>query len=198
MGTAQQIKRQLEKALNLDAQFWRNEIGFKILRKEPPKDAKIGLMQNNKQKLPYFSKQYVKYKANNMRRFTKGGTAKSFDPSHDYPGKRLYGSKTATSKGGRLSGYEGIPIVSKQTQFVDMTLTGRMWKGLTVKKADKNSVTMTFDPADKGKIIGNRRYGREVVGINDKNKMLVKNAILKKLDRNLKAQLSRTIKIKVT
>lgn len=171
MNTAQQIKRQLEKALNLDAQFWRNEIGFKILKKEPPKDAKIGLMQDNKQKLPYHSKQYMRYKANGMKRFTDGK---------------------------RLKSYVGLPIVSKQTSFVDMTLTGRMWKGLFVKKADKFSVTMSFDPADKGKIIGNRKYGREVVGINDKNKALVENRIRKKLSKNMRQVFGKVIKVRVT
>ncbi|MBK6914458.1 MAG: hypothetical protein IPH11_12735 [Ignavibacteriales bacterium] len=60
-----------------------------------------------------------------MKRFTKGGKAKDFDPSQDFRGKRLYGKKTKTNKGSNISSLKGISIKSNETRFSNMYLTGQ-------------------------------------------------------------------------
>ena len=184
---------QLKNPFKLTTTFWKS-IGALVLR-EVRKDTKEGLFQNNLSKLRYKSLQYARQKAAGMRRVTKGGKLKDFDPSHDYPGRRLYGKKTATTKGGRLSGFEGKKIASTNVAFVDMTLTGETLAGFHVKQVDPQGVTMAYNSADTDKIIGNQKHGYDIVGLNDKNRLLVKNEILKELGLSAKDHKQITINV---
>jgi hypothetical protein len=152
-------------------------------------DMTAGKFQNNKSGLQYLSAQYKRYKANAMRRLTKGGKLKDFDPSHDYKGKRLYGKKKKVDlgKGKRISGLYAQSIESTNTAFVDMTLTGRLKKSLHVVKTFVNGVTCGYNPGDKaeGKIIGNRKYGREVLGLSTENQLKVRQKIVEILKRKV-------------
>ena len=186
---------QLKNPFKLTTTFWKS-IGALVLR-EVRKDTKAGLFQNNLSKLRYKSLQYVKYKANQMRRLTTGGKLKDFDPSFDYPGKRLYGKKTATTKGKRVSGFTGKKIASTNVSFVDMTLTGETMAGFHVKTVDQQSVTMAFNPPDTDKILGNQKHGYDIVGLNDKNRMLVKNEIMKEIGLSAKDHKKITINVRL-
>ena len=150
------MKLNLEKIPILGSKFWK-ELGGKI----PfwvKDDALKGIMQDNTAGHSYKSLQYVKYKANEMRKFGRG--------------------KDKKGAGERLSGYKAVPIESTQTNPVNMTLTGQAINNLRPIGSDNTSVTMSFSPADAGKVIGNQARGYDIVGLNEKNRELVKNLIL--------------------
>jgi len=183
----------------LTPQDWR-KIGT-FANKLIQNDFGEGKFQNNKSNLQYLSQQYKKQKANGMRRVTKGGVLKDFDPSHDYPGKRLYGKKkrVAEGKGQRLRGFFGQPIESTNTAFVDMTLTGRLKKSLIVKENLPNGIRSGYSTSDDnpGKIEGNRKYGREVLGLSDENQEKVKDYMIGLMKNHVK-DFNQSISIKVT
>lgn len=143
----------------LGSKFWK-ELGGKIpfWVKE---DALKGLMQDNKRNLRYRSRQYVKYKANRFERFT---------------------NRTGT-KGTKIKAYRGMPIESNQTSFVDLTASGKMLNSLKPKNSGEDWVIMAFSPDQAGKVIGNKRYGYNVVGLNDKNKLKVKAAMITEMKK---------------
>lgn len=144
------------------------EIGQKTVQ-DIYEDFKAGLFQNGQSGLQYISQQYKRYKANGMNRFVKKG---------------------------RLKAYYGRTIESTNTSYVDMTLTGRLKKGLHLKGFSKGSWLFSYRPEDAGKIEGNQKYGREVVGLNDKNKELFKSRLISTFDENIRTQL-KDIKIVV-
>ena len=137
-------------------------------------DCKIGLMQNNGKNYHYKSEQYKKYKANGMKRLTTGKT-----------------------KGGRLSSLKGISIDSTNTSFVDMILTGRTVKSLKPKTSDEVSVTMAYPPDKAGIVLGNKRRGYNIVGLNKQNIKKVRQLIVKQLDDNQKAMLGKKLVINI-
>lgn len=191
----------------LNSTFWK-ELGTYIA-KWVREDMSKGVFQNGKSNLRYLSRQYVNYKRNDMRRFTVGKALKRtyvFDIAGDVRNKDLYfwNKKAGFSKkkgfgtGKRLKAYYGKSISSNETSFVNMELTGKLKKGLRPKKADKFSVTMGFDESDRGKIIGNQRYGRELIGLNDQNIYRVKLRIIRKLGLDLaRAFANKKIEIKI-
>ena len=127
------------------------------------KDSLEGIGQDGRKWGIYLSQTYVKYKSNWMNRFT------------DKRG----------NKGTKLKTYQGQAIVSNQTSFVNMTLTGQMANGLHIESVKDNEVTMSYLPKDAGKIIGNEDLGRVVVGLNDKNQEIIKDEIIKYLNKNI-------------
>lgn len=172
----------------LGSKFWK-ELGGKIpfWVKE---DALKGLMQDNKQNLRYKSETYKKYKANDMRRFTRGEGKTFSDKEGYFYGKTYFTNKKAgfsKSKGfgtgQRLKEYKGQPIESRDTQFVNLTLTGKMINSLKPKNSGEDWVIMAFSPDQAGKVIGNKRYGYNVVGLNDKNKLKVKAAMITEMKK---------------
>ena len=109
-----------------------------------------------------YSKQYAKYKANNMRRFTDGK---------------------------RLKKYKGVSIVSNKTNKVNMTLTGDMANSLKLKTKEVTGAGGSFvmsyknDKETIGKVIGNQELGRDVVGLNDKNQKIILNMYIDELNK---------------
>ena len=162
------------KALNLGKDFWLKEIGGYI-RKWIKEDALNHLMQNGRKNIPYRSRQYMKYKANRMERFT------------DRTGP----------KGTKLEALKNRPIESNDTSAVNMTLTGDTINGLRPIHANANGVTMAFASKDTGKILGNQRRGYDIVGLNDKNIKRVKMKILDQFDKNLRKTLLKQINIQI-
>lgn len=125
------------------------------------KDAQQGIFQNG-QSDTYRSAQYKKYKANDMRRFTDN--------------KRLKSMYAAS-------------ISSHETSFVNMILTGQMFRGLKVKKVMPDGVEVGYEPKDAKKIEGNKKYGREVLGLRDENIQKVKAELINSLDDELKKEM---------
>lgn len=198
--------------LKLSQTFWRS-VGQRIVQ-EIRKDTSQGLFQNDAQNLRYMSKQYMKYKANEMRRFTKGEGKVWSDKEGFAFGRTYFQNKKAKKwkivrgehggtrkmlvhQGRRISGYEAGGIDSTNTSFVDMTLTGKLGKGLKVKEPIDNGrgIWVGYDPKDAGKILGNERYGRYVRGLNTKNQQIVKQMLLEEYAKKKKGLLSEVINI---
>lgn len=153
------VKINYDKAFKNLANTWKR-IG-KLVTQWIYKDAQQGMFQNGKRD-NYRSEQYKKYKANNMRRFTDG--------------KRLK-TKYATS------------VSSNETSFVNMILSGQLFRGLKVKSFDNTGVVVGYDPKDAMKIEGNRPYGREVLGLRDENIQKVKDELMNGLSDELKKEM---------
>lgn len=166
---------------------------FKFLAKwtadKIKEDALQGIFQNNVQN-SQLSEKYKRQKGNFMKRFTKGGKAKDFDPSQDFRGKRLYGKKTKTNKGSNISSLKGISIKSNETRFSNMYLTGQTLDSITqsiISTGGANTgFILSFNPRDTGKILGNRdKYGRDLVNIREKNLEFIQKEIEKELDHSI-------------
>ncbi len=141
----------------------------KIAKKERmliEKDARDGITQEpvGGKTSPYRSEPYKKYKSNYMKRFT------------DRTG----------AKGTKLKAYTGRSIASNQTSTKNYTLTALMWRRLHTQSPKVNEVTVAFDPADRGKVLGARDDGDELVGQNNKNVNIILKMILKKYDKEIK------------
>ena len=205
---------ELKNPFKLTSKFWK-QVGALVLR-EVRKDTKAGLFQNNLSKLRYKSLQYVKYKANQMIRYTTDINQKKFKSGDTIGSRKLgrglgfgfvdrktvvraedigFGKGGVKRKGTRLKAYEGKKIESTNVAYVDMTLTGETMAGFHVKAVDPQGVTMAYNPPDTDKIIGNRKHGYDIVGLNDKNRMLVKNEILKELGLSAKEHKKITINV---
>ncbi|MBK7380766.1 MAG: hypothetical protein IPJ03_17550 [Ignavibacteriales bacterium] len=165
---------------------------FKFLAKwtadKIKEDALKGIFQNDVQN-SQLSEKYKRQKGNFMKRFTKGGKLKDFDPSQDFRGKRLYGKKTKTNKGRNISSLKGISIKSNETRFSNMYLTGQTLNSSinTLTESGVNTgFILSFNPRDTGKILGNRdKYGRDLVNIREKNLEFIQKEIEKELDHSI-------------
>lgn len=173
-------------------------------------DFKAGKMQDGKSGLKYYSDQYKRYKANGMKQLEYGRSIYNPETGQLMRGKKLK-VKTETHKFGnvkvssskklgakRLWGFYGKVIESKQTAFVDMTLSGNLKKGLHVKATTEQGGTIGYEPEDAKKIEGNRRYGREVVGMNEENREKLKNEIIAIYQKNAQNILAKDITINIT
>lgn len=90
-------------------------------------------------------------------------------------------------KGQRLKQFEGVSISSTNTSFVDMTATGQTLRSLKILEVTNNGVTLTFNPRDIWKIIGNQKPGlnRRLVGLRRKNREKVRDMIVEKIQDQL-------------
>ena len=167
-------------------------------------DALDGVMQNEVYNYRYKSKDYIRYKANQMRRFTKG-EGKTFSDKEGYFFGKTYfqnkkaklSKKTGFTTGDRLKAYKGISIESTDVSKVNMTLTGRTINSLHPKTSDDVSVTMAFAPAYGGIVLGNKQRGYDVTGLNNRNKTKVRELILQQLDDNAKKEIKGKIVINI-
>ena len=131
----------IKDVIKLSKQFWNKtgQLAVQWIRA----DAEKGKFQNNTSNHPYKSEQYKKYKANDMRRFTTGKAKDktyTFNKAGDVVNKDLFfrnkKAKTAIQKksnttygsGQRLKEYYGLPIESRETSFINMVLTGGLFK----------------------------------------------------------------------
>ena len=140
-----------------------------LIAKWVRKDMEKGVMQNDTQGHRY-SRQYARYKANEMRRFTDGK---------------------------RLKQYYASPIESTQTSYVDMTLTGRLKRSLQPLRALSNGVRMAFGSENTGKILGGQKLGRDVVGLNENNQKKTLEWIASQIDEKIEDWEKEEIKINI-
>lgn len=115
---------------------------------------------------PYKSESYKKYKQNQMNRFT------------DRTG----------GKGTKIEAYRGQSTPYTQTAIKNYHLTGNLYKrisGLHLRNPKVNEVTVSFASKDRGKVLGAREQGDELVGLNNKNINIIKDMIIKKYNKEL-------------
>ncbi len=158
-------------------------------------DMTQGKFQNNQSNLQYRSQQYKRYKSSGMQ-LQKFRQSRLVNPE---TGKVIRNMKKKTKKSkGRLFNYYGKQIDSTNTAFVDMTLTGTLKKSLHVVRSWESGVESGYQPGDNasGKILGNRRYGREVLGLSIENMKKVKEFIQEIMRRHIK-DFSQTVNIEV-
>ena len=129
------------------------------------KDADKGKTQNlsGSKTSSYKSQQYKKYKQNYMKRFT---------------------NRTG-SVGTKIKAYTGQSVVSNQTAFKNYKLTGKMFKGLHIQNPKVNEVTVSYMSKDTGKVMGASEAGDELVGLNNKNIGIIKDMIIKKMNKEV-------------
>lgn len=139
-------------------------------------DARKGIFQNDKKRLKYKSKSYVRYKKNDMRKFGRG--------------------KSKKGAGERLKGYENISISSKRTNYVNLTLTGNLLNNMFATPSD-DKVIVSFQPADAGKVLGAEDNDRQILGLRKKNIQRLEDYIVNSIDENFKKlkRLSLTISL---
>jgi hypothetical protein len=128
-------------------------------------DAKRGITQEpmSTKTSPYKSETYKKYKQNVMNRFT---------------------DRTGT-KGNKIAAYEGQSVHYTQTAIKDYHLTGKLYEGLHIDKPKVNEVTVAFMPKDINKILGARESGDELVGLNNKNINIIRDMLVKLINKKL-------------
>ena len=196
------VKLITDNILDLTPDFWM-KTGDKI-HDWVSDDADKGIMQDNTSMHQYTSPEYVRYKKNNMRRFTKGKGQTFSDKEGYFFGQTHFKSPKVTAKykgrsygaGDRLKGYEA-GVLSTQTAFVNMRLTSKTLNSLKGKNPTTNSITMQFDGTPAGILTGNRDRGYDIIGLNDKNREQVKQKILKQFDENIRKTIAPTIIIEV-
>lgn len=154
--------------LNLTPQFW-DETGV-FIQGYVLDDCRDGVMQDNTEGHSYAPGSYVKYKANRMERFT----------------TRKYKTGYIGNKGTKLKAFSTVPIVSTQTNPVNMILSQRTVNSLHPKASDNNGVTMAFGADKTGILTGNRDRGYDIIGLNDKNREKVRQRIIKEFNNNIK------------
>ena len=146
-------KLNIKKVIVFNKPFWKKLAV--LIKKWIWKDMKSGKAQEYTGTGYQYTKQYARYKANNMRRFTDGK---------------------------RLKGYEGRTVVSA-SQTPNMYLTGETIKGLDYYSSDKDSMKMSYKEKDKDKIIGNVEQGRIITTLNDPNFKKTVREFEKQLDK---------------
>ena len=171
---------------------------------------KEGKMQNGKSGLQYKPGSYKLYKSLGMKRLTKTKVKKESTTGIEYLGRKQVYHKTSTGYGmsntmrqkigtsSKLKAFYAKGIESTQTAFVDMTLSGDLKKGLKVKSVNSQGGVVGYESEDSMKIEGNRRYGREVVGLNEENQEKLKKEIIEIFQKNAQTLLAKDIKIQVT
>jgi hypothetical protein len=114
-------------------------------------DARKGIYQTDEPVKTTYSPQYAKLKANGMQEQTTNAKGKT--------------------KSEKVKSLQGVSIVSRNTSFVDMTLTGQTLRGLKITETFPNGVQVSFNIRDLWKIVGNQKPGlnRRLVGLNNKN-----------------------------
>jgi len=154
---------------NLGQNFWKM-IGTEAINRTR-KDAGQGIFQTDEPWKKTYSIEYAERKERGFREpvQTKTKTGK------------------VKTKMVREEAYKGVSIVSRNTSFVDMTVTGQTLRGMKVAGLMPNGVTITFELKDAEKIVGNQRPGlnRRLVGLNKKNKDELGKMIRTAIDKNI-------------
>lgn len=161
-------------------------------------DALNGIMQDEKSGLQYRSKQYAKYKANAMRRFTRDVQARYKETqfgsglftgrnagrkSAKQVGSNIHLKSKLTSGSNKLKGYNTRSI-NTDVSKVNLHLTGDMFRSLKVISKSNNICRVSFSPEQAGKVLGNIKNGYQSVGLNKKNQDVIKELIIQQLNAN--------------
>ena len=116
----------------------------------------------------HYNKQYAKYKANYMNRFTDGRKLKSVG---------------------------GKSVASNKTTQVNLMLTGQTIRGLHLDTVLDNGVILSYQPEDGYKLSYNEDMGRSITTLNEKNKKKVLDLYSKELDKSIRKWCDKTITI---
>jgi hypothetical protein len=152
-------------------------------------DMAVGKFQNNQSNLQYRSEAYKRQKASGMMHQKYAQSLYNPETGKLMRGNKLkyghmrtgggqsYKTEKKVKGAKRLWGYYAAQIASTETSFVNMILTDKLRKSLHVVRTLGNGVESGYEPGDKaeGKILGNRRFGREVLGLSDENIKKVKD-----------------------
>ena len=151
------MKLSLEKIPVLGSKFW-NQTGEKFVDWIMA-DALKGIFQNNTSGYQYASDSYKRLKARYMERTkdSKGG-----------------------NKGTKVKSYFATSVISNETAFVNMVVSGRTINSLRPIHSDDTSVTVSYatDKIVTDRIIYNTPRGYDIVGLNTKNREIVRNRII--------------------
>lgn len=190
----------LHKAVKFGSQFLLR-IG-NLIKLKIREDALNGVFQNNTANHAYRSKQYMKYKQNNMRRLGYDltikdvrktlGHEKVIISTYNFGRGDIVAGNRMTKKGRKienkkLKGYDNRSV-NTDISKVNMTLTGDTHKGMKVTKHSENVIEISWASQDYGKIKGNEMLGRVLVGLNDKNEELVVKEFLKEMTKQFDAE----------
>jgi Pyruvate/2-oxoacid:ferredoxin oxidoreductase gamma subunit len=86
--------------------------------------------------------------------------------------------------------------ISNQTAFVNMILTGDMFRNMTVTPTDK-SVEIAYNERDTNKILNALDYGYDITTLNQKNLDWVATEIAERISDNIVKQVNKDIEIKL-
>jgi len=132
-------------------------------------DAQQGIFQTDEPVKKTYSTEYAQLKE---RRFTHNTKRRYVvnEGGMEYGSKDVFRKKDGR-KGERYEQFKGVSIVSTNTSFVDMTVTGQTLRGLKITETTPNGVQVSFNIRDLWKIVGNQKPGlnRRLVGLNNKN-----------------------------
>jgi len=184
-------KLNLHKVIEFKPTYWRKVAVF--IRKWIKADMLLGKCQEYFGMGYQYTKQYAKYKANNMRRFTTGAGKVFTNKSGDFFGTTYFQNKKAgVSKkkgygtGKRLKAYEGKPIKSTHVSSVNMFVTGETIDGLAYTSSTPTNMRMEYKQKDADKVLGNEEHGRSIRTLNEKNMVKLKNEFEKQINKQVK------------
>ncbi len=207
----------LNKVLKFTTSMWRNigTLAIQLIRE----DASKGIFQTpgGSCTKSSYNRDYAKYKANAMRRFTKAGVKTYLGSGFGASGIKYMGVKKLkvyahtmkgqyriggydSTHGKKIKAYEGVSVKETNTSVVNMRVTGHTLDGLKIRgnPTDKG-VIIGYDTKDVKKIIGNKeKYNRDLVGLNTKNRELVKDYLIEHLDANVRQFGQINIKLNIT
>jgi phosphoribosylformylglycinamidine (FGAM) synthase-like enzyme len=136
-------------------------------------DAKQGKFQNGLSALKYKSESYKDYKSRYMQ------------------GKRL------TRK---IKPYDAVSVISNETKFVNMILTGGLKSAQTYETYSDNLGTkIYFDEKEKSNaeaiLLGNESHGRVISALSKENQDYVFDEILSQVDEAIRKDFAKNITI---
>lgn len=172
----------IHQVIDFKPSFWKKLAVF--IKKWIKQDVLAGEVQKAWGNGLRYSSQYLKYKLNEMRRFTDN--------------KKLGSPRTL--KSGELKTYKNNNLQGKNTNTSskpNMFLTGETINGLDYTSSTKNSMKMSYKQKDADKILGNEKRGRSIRTLNDKNMNKTRKKIEDQLDKNIRNWARKKITITV-
>jgi hypothetical protein len=136
-------------------------------------DLSKGIMQDGTSGHQYRSKQYMRYKANAMRRFTRTTKTQARKKIKGFASNIK--TKSELKRGGKLTRESGLKYGSVNTDVtkVNLMLTYEMIKSIVYKvhgeTPNGNSITIGYAPEQAGKVIGNMNRGYNATGLRNEN-----------------------------
>ena len=150
-------------------------------------DAGQGVFQTDEPHKKTYNTDYARLKERRFKAVTKR-RYKNVDGGMEYAGQGVERVRIKDGrKGQRLGQYQGVSIVSTNTSFVDMTVSGQTLRGLHIADSTPKSVTLSYQPRDLWKIVGNQRPGlnRRLVGLRAKNFNKLKDMFMQDISNKI-------------
>lgn len=156
-----------------------------------------GIMQNNSSGHRY-SPEYAKRKSNSMRRLTKGNPL--YYSIKTRKGLYFKNKKAKPNKGLRTGIYKQVQVVNNNVSFVNLQLTGAMFRGLFASPellVNEDGIKISYLPIDGGKVIGNKERGYDILGLRKENIDQSFDIVVNKLSELMGAEWEKTITIEL-